>query len=651
MSKLDICLVAAVTFLSVGLLVTTSAKTIKVSDGKSLKEHLCAGSVAPNTNLIITVNISLTDEVFCLIENTSDISITAKVPDYHSHITVSCYTCGFGFFNVSNLTIRSIIFDGFGAIVPPRAVRYINGTDQFLYYNNTKTALIFNHCINLTLYNVIVPFQFYYDNVFGVIGVNTCGHSKITTVNHSYPSLALLTYYTDSMLESFTTECNLDITSPSVYPLPENYYYDIQKYLNDKPHKMSISVVKGFAVYLTQQKFKVTVNTTVTPTCKPQVDYNINTAFILFINSITDSLFTFQGYPFDFCTNDARVPQCNGTITLTALEVLFYETPSFSTSFEGTTSPLLIKDTSFLMIINDSIFPELHESAVILISKITQKISHEIVMENVSWCKNVIDWYEPDDEDPTNYFQYLFLAQAELHVSNVKGNLILNLHNIFMLNNVDSDNLPYQTPNGLMNFTNVGNVTMTGTNYFGYNDGGSVIILQSSNLTVSGNITINDGYSYYGGGIRLDTTSTLFLKEPLSAHFSNNNAIQGSAIYAPVNNADDTSPIQISPIENYSVENITDIDIKLYFSNNTYGSAGYSLHAPLFSFFGRQTSPKFLFDRKLWDDKHSHYVYTTLIDTIIQEMDMFDKYSSLSNGVCFRKNREDWKCTYIDYFF
>ena len=123
MSKLDICLVVAVILLSVGLLVTTSAKTIKVYNDKSLKEHLCAGSVAPNTNLIITETISLTDEVFCLVENTSNISITAEVQDYQSHITVSCYGCGFGFFNVSNLTIRSVKFDGFGAIVPPRAVK------------------------------------------------------------------------------------------------------------------------------------------------------------------------------------------------------------------------------------------------------------------------------------------------------------------------------------------------------------------------------------------------------------------------------------------------------------------------------------------------------------------------------------------------
>ena len=356
MCKLDICLVVAVTLLSVGLLVTTSAKTIKVSDGKSLKEHLCSGSVAPNTNLIITVNISLTDEGFCFIEHTSNISITASqgVLDYYSHITVSCYCCGFGFFNVSNLTIRSVKFDEFGAFIPPRAVRYINGTDQFLYYNNTKSALFFNHCINLTLYNVIVQNDdnFYNDKVFGVIGVNTCGHSKISTVvreYHSYLTSTLLMYYTDSVLESLTTECNLNIKSPSVYTLQENYYSDILEYLNDKPHNMSISVVRGFAVYLTQQKFNVTVNTTMIPTCKPLDDYILNTILILFVNSVTDSLVTFQGYPFEFRMNDTRMSQCNGTMTLTALEVLFYETPSFKVSFEGTTSPLLIKDTSFLM--------------------------------------------------------------------------------------------------------------------------------------------------------------------------------------------------------------------------------------------------------------------------------------------------------------
>ena len=670
MSKLDICLVVAVTLLSVGLLVTTSAKTIKVSDGKSLKEHLCSGSVAPNTNLTITVNVNINrtiiNEGFCLIENTSNISITAEVSDYYSNITVSCHGCGFGFFNVSNLTIRSVRFDGCEAIVPPSAVRYINGTDQFLYYKNTKSALFFNHCINLTLYNVVVPVKSAVTSQdlngfgFGVIGVNTCGHSKITTVareNHSYPHSTLLMYYTDSMLESFTTECNLIITSPSVYALPDyyfyyhDYYYDIYKYVNSRPHNMLISVVRPFSVYLTQQKFNVTVNTTLTPTCKPPHDnvYDVflNTALILFVNSVTDSLVTFQGNPYDFCRNETRMPQCNGNVISTELDVLFYETPSFNPSFEGTTSPLLIKDTSFLMTRNEKL-DYIFLYSVLQISKITQKISHEIVMENVSWCKNYIAWYD----DSGTSFRYLFHAQA---ASNMKGNLILNMHNIFMLNNECYDGIPRRNDGSLIYFNNVGNVTMTGTNYFGHNGGGSVIILKSSNLTVSGNITINDGYSNYGGGIKMDTASIFFLKEPLSANFSNNNALDGSAIYAPFSSAsanyfaDNTSPIQISPIENYSVENITDINIKLYFSNNTFGSAGYSLYAPLFSYLGQPLSPNFAHGRSLWDNKHSQYVYTTLIDTIIQGMDMFDKHSSLSNGICFQPNRREWNCTYIDY--
>ena len=661
MSKLDICLVVAVTLLSVGLLVTTSAKTFNVSDGKSLKEHLCSGSVAPNTNLIITVNVNINrtiiNEGFCLIENTSNISITS---DYYSNITVSCHGCGFGFFNVSDLTIMSVRFDGCEAIVPPSAVRYINGTDQFLYYKNTKSALFFNHCINLTLYNVVVPDKSAdtdnYYNIFGVIGVNTCGHSNITTVareNYSYPSSKLLMYYTDSMLESSTTECNLIITSPSVYALPIKYHtsYDgFHDYLNSRPHNMLISVVRPFSVYLTQQKFNVTVNTTLTPTCKPPPDkYDdvfSNIALILFVNSVTDSLVTFQGNPYDFCTNDTRMPQCNGNVISTSLEVLFYETPSFNPSFEGTTSPLLIKDTSFLMTGHEE---SDYFTPPLLISIITQKISHEIVMENVSWCRNYIGWYY---DDSGTYSRFLFLAQV---ASNMKGNLILNMHNIFMLNNEYHDNIPHQNDGGLIYFNNVGNVTMTGRNYFGHNGGGSVIILQSSNLTVSGNITINDGYSFHGGGIRMDTASILFLKEPLSANFSNNNALDGSAIYAPLSNSKPyyftyniilLSSIQISPIENYSVENITDINIKLYFSNNTFGSAGYSLYAPLFSFLGQ---PNFRFNWWLWDNKHSQYVYTTLIDTIIQEMDMFDKHSSLSNGVCFQPNRREWNCTYIDY--
>ena len=83
--------------------------------------------------------------------------------------------------------------------------------------------------------------------------------------------------------------------------------------------------------------------------------------------------------------------------------------------------------------------------SVLQISKITQKISHEIVMENESWCKNYIAWYD----DSGTSFRYLFHAQA---ASNMKGNLILNMHNIFMLNNECYDGIPRRNDGSLIYF-------------------------------------------------------------------------------------------------------------------------------------------------------------------------------------------------------
>ena len=77
-------------------------------------------------------------------------------------------------------------------------------------------------------------------------------------------------------------------------------------------------------------------------------------------------------------------------------------------------------------------------------------------------------------------------------------------------------------------------------------NGGNIISLQSSNLTITGNFTASGAR---GGGIILDQDSTLFLKEPLEAHFYNNRAPQGSAIYVPPFTSDSFSSLQILPNE------------------------------------------------------------------------------------------------------
>lgn len=199
-----------------------------------------------------------------------------------------------------------------------------------------------------------------------------------------------------------------------------------------------------------------------------------------------------------------------------------------------------------------------------------------------------------------------------------------------------------------------------------------MINVEGSNLTLTGNLTIRDGYAPTGGGIRLDSYSTLYFKEPLVAGFYDNKADQGSAIYAPVradhengrqkaweciakdvcNVKQSASTIQIVPNYFYSIDNITNINITIYFRNNGNSRVLRSLYAPHFSFLGTQTSKSLLFGPSDWDYQHSQFAYTTLINAILKDgINPLDKYTSLSNTVCIQPQNGLWDCRYIDKFF
>ena len=113
------------------------------------------------------------------------------------------------------------------------------------------------------------------------------------------------------------------------------------------------------------------------------------------------------------------------------------------------------------------------------------------------------------------------------------------------------------------------------------------------------------------------------------------------------------SPIQVLPNQVYSLHNISNIDIGLNFENNLDESLNtiVSIYAPQLNFLYDQISPNFPFDSEFWDEPHSQYAYTTLLDAIFKEADDTDKYTSLSNGICTQVRREPWNCTYIDSYY
>ena len=349
---------------------------------------------------------------------------------------------------------------------------------------------------------------------------------------------------------------------------------------------------------------------------------------VVFVNSDTASQVSFQSYDLHYepCADS------NSSDSNTAsLQVLFYETSNFTSSVRDILRPMWIHDTAF----TDCNICDY----VLLVQKLTGKLSHKVSLDNVSWCS--IDNLLPD----TNAL--LVAHNLAKHSLDTVGELNISLNNI-TLTHCETD----VVLTWLMYFSNIKQISMTGTNYFTQNGRGTVIKLVASELAVSGNLTIMGGYAQQGGGISMDGLSTLAFEEPLVAGFYNNIADQGSAIFSPIqHNIYDImhqSPLQVRPDKKYSLSNVTLIDISIYFWNNSNAIMDRSFYAPHFCFLGNQTSPNLLFNKRTWDSDRSQHAYTTLID-IILHMDRIDKYTSLWNGFCIQPHQQIWECGYIDH--
>ena len=655
----------AILLLLMSLVVICSGETVYVNDGTTLESYLCPkgnSTLSPNTTLILnstTLNLEFSEE-FCLVENTSDITIAASeelIGDDGNYVTIDCsiWPWGFGFFNVTNLVITSIRFHCLASkTLPPSAMRYINDTDQFLYFddNGVEVGLLFNHCSNVTIDNLYLSPM----GDFSVIGVNLCGHNTVSIPLLSPHDIFVLFYYTDSHVHLSNTECVLNVKSNALSSLFRMEPFE-EEYLSNKPNRIPLGKPKfGFFLVLAQQTFTANVNINIMPKLFDSIFLATMTGLILFVNSVTDSQVIFQGLSYDYCINELYIP--NGSDYSLGLKVIFYETPNFTSSVDHVAPSLHIKDTSFILYTNeDKPLSTYRFSASLQIIEIPGEISYQISLANVSWCtKNVLNH---DTEQIYSTLPHLLQIQTFSEDSSGKtGNLHVSMNNVHMQHNdyQESVIVPYIAQSSV-NFVNVESITMSGTNYLAVGNGGSIINIISCNLILTGYMIIKDGHAFEGGGIKLDGSSTLFLKEPLTVQFINNTAYQGSAIYAPVGIKDfeKTSPIQVLPNQVYSLHNISDINITLYFEGNLDENlnAPVSIYAPQLSFLYAQVTPNFSFSQSQWDNDHSQYACTTLLDSIMffEEANDTDKYTSLSNGICTQIRRKPWNCIYIDIHY
>ena len=622
---------------------------MSIADGATLRQYLCpdTGTLPPNTHLVLSRPLLVLPNEgprFCLIENTTNLSISPSqdvLSVGYGYAIVSCNNAeiGFGFFNVAALTVSSVVFRMCGGHPSSEAVKYVNETDQYLYHDSSvPMVLFFSHCYNIKLHNTSVsvhPSDQLLQRRF-VVGVNLCGDSEINTVIpvtaglslnntiYTYKMMVLFVYFTDTAFFPHYALCNLHVTTNCSSSLSYGNYVDLKL----GGAKVRLDYFGDFILFLTQS-FLVNVDLNIGPSSYAQAIQT--TVKVVFVNSDTASLVSFQGYnrPYKLCA-DPNISD-SSTFMPMYLQVLFYETPDFISNVTGILGPALqIHDTAFMNTYNVQ-----HD--ILVLTKITSKLPHLVSLDNVSWCDN----------------HFLFERYSLLWAQNLPklflktpGELLLRLNNILAHNNVVYTNI--QTSACLMSFSHIGWISMTGINYFAENGGGTVIKLIGSELIVSGNLTIMDGYAFQGGGISMDYLSILIFQEPLVAGFYNNIADHGSAIYSSGENFKVTicNSIIVWPNKVYSLSNVTSINISLYFRNNTQRS----LYAPTFSYhydICSKTSYSLLFNKSTWDWDHSQYAYTTLFDNILH-MDKIDKYTSLWNGVCIQPRHQEWKCGYND---
>ena len=539
----------------------STAENVSITDGATLRQYLCpdTGTLPPNTHLLLSKpKLVLPDEGsrFCLIENTTNLSISPSqdvLSEGHDYVNISCNSAevGFGFFNVTNLAISSVLFHTCSAPPSSEAVKYVNETNQFLYYayqSNLQvyTVLFFSHCYNIKLHNTYTGGQ--------LLGVNLCGDSEIKIILPDGISekgdfswrMELFLYFIDTAILSPTLHSNLNITSNGI----TSPFGRAGLTFSDR---VRVDYYSDFFLFLTQS-FLVNVNLNI-----GSPKHFLGTlATVAFVNSDTASQVSFQEYdrPYKLCAN----PDSNENGHDLVLKVLFYETSDFTSNVKDILHPMWIHNATFTSFVKYMV-----NGNILVIQKLTGKLSHKVSLDNVSWC----DMGNRNDVD----FTALFLAQNLATPSNkTVGELYLSLNNVLAKSNFFRiDIISIQDPTYLMNVSFIKQIYMTGTNFFRHNDGGTVIQLVASELAVTGNLTIMGGHAHQGGGITMDCLSTLAFEEPLVASFYNNIADQGSAIYSPCeqNIHDTLSTLQVRPDKKYSLSNVTSINISLYFWNNT----------------------------------------------------------------------------------
>ena len=572
-----------------------STHIVQINRSNQLWFWLCSDNIPMQNNLTLHLtqsNYILHNMTFCLIENVSNLTLKGVGSDGKSSIKCQLQddsTTGFGFVNISSVTLENLEFTGCGATITKSAVAFFNDTHPHLGYKQ-KALLVFNHCHNITIQHVNITNYIGYA-IFMLNPLNS------SLMNHVIVTMgtAGASDCTDSGMFGcagsgiFVMFKDTQQTSPNMAPVnvilsQSNLQFNFNIIPNVPPLTLighaicSLPVVgAGGLTVLFNQSFLARFSSQST-----QIGYGLgnggtvsgNTLVIFYNGMVNSQLLLTDTDIF----NGILLPSTNqiGGACLTIISTLCQTCPFSSTKELPVWAPISLNNVNIVScgssssMASEVTYVKYGGGFYLNIFEFCGARSIVLLLKRVQYRKNYA--YKSGSG------LYAFVTNSVLRDNNIS--IIIEDVEIRESHKGAASYTLYSTVAGLT-LINWNNVTFRGNSQFTENNS-SMIAAYKSNIHMTGQLLFRKNTGTMGAAIQL-FFSFLILHEPLIATFLNNSALlYGGAIYADnvVIPGHHRCVIQI----NTNKTDLHNIDIILKFKGNIAGLAGNNIYAtPLYN--------------------------------------------------------------------
>ena len=570
-----------------------------LTEPSDLNNSLCYsnnGSVLPaGTQLLLSTDVHhvLSSASFCLVSNTSNItlrsasSIIPATITCESHQNNSFASVGFGFYNVSVLSIENVHITKCGGLMPSTSTLYPNDT-SFYFHESQSVTLLISYSSNIMLSNVNI--NNYYG--FAVLLINPNNNSILSNVNISDSSVIV------QCSENFSLSCggsglilyfsNLDNRTKVL----RSHVLLSTAYIRGLFNIVSYDDVSNAGKIHTEEPKAISAFSAGMTVIFSQGGYSAN---VVLSNTYWRYIYggLFSGMAFIF--NDAPVGKVSITITKSKFNHnVFYEknnfgigcmvttTKRFASSFKSTLDMTwnIITATDSEIIENNNYFSsnDFHFRYRSLLSLYNHSFFHIIT------SSDVLNKLRIHFSHLTYYQHYIGIRNPFIFSETINGqkNVECILHSIEIRTFHNYLSLETAVNSGKLVFVNTKSVYINGENNYFINITGSIIQAYNSDIHLNGTLLFYNNKASHGAAIRLDSLSYLFIHESTNATFINNSAFfYGGAIYSKMSrNHPMTNPLCTIQVVS---KNISQLKAKMSFKENNAKLAGNSIYvSPLY---------------------------------------------------------------------